>query len=110
MGLVKEYEDACREYVRRKKRAQETERHRSLLRESLRFFGVKGVWPLAAGAMEFTMWRMIPTEHRKLVMNSIRLTQAIAAPITRTVVKTAARELVKKLSALPEPVMTGPGR
>lgn len=110
MDLAKEYEEACREYVRRKKRAQETERHRSILRESLRFFAVDGVWPLAAGAMRFCMWRLIPREHRKLVMTSIRLTQAIAAPIARTVAMTAARELVKKLSALPEPVMTGPGR
>lgn len=109
LGLEKDYEDACRDYVRRKKRAQDTERQRSLLRESLRYFGVKGVWPLAAGAMELVMWRLIPREHRKLVMTSIRLTQMVAAPIARTVVKTAARELVKKLAELREPVMTDPG-
>jgi len=110
MGLEKDYEESCREYVRRKKRAQETERHRLLLKESLRFFAVEGVWPVATAAMSLCMWRMIPREHRPLVMTSIRLTQMIAAPIARTVVKTAARELVKKLSALPEPVMSGPGR
>mgnify|MGYP001766661670 CR=1 FL=1 len=109
LGLEKEYENSCRDYVRRKQRAQETERQRVLLREALRFFGIKGVWPLASGAMELIMWRLIPREHRKLVMTSIRLTQMIAAPTARSVAKTASRELVKKLAELAEPVMTGPG-
>lgn len=110
MGMGKDFQEDCREYVLRKKRAQETERQRVLLRESMRFFALEGIWPLASGAMRLGMWRLIPSEHRKLVMGSIRLTQMIAAPVTRSMVKTAARELVKKLTALPEPVMHGPTR
>lgn len=110
MGLDKDYKEAQREYVLRKKRAQETERHRVLLRESLRFFGINGVWPLATGVMKFAIWRLIPSEHRKLVMQSIRLTQIIGAPVVKTAFRLTTREIVKKLSALSEPVMTGPGR
>ena len=110
LGLEKDYEESCREYVRRKKRAQETERHRILLKESIRFFAVDGVWPLAAGTMRFCMWRLLPKEYRTLVMTSIRLTQIIGAPVVKTGFKIATQELLKKLSALPEPVMTGPGR
>jgi len=110
MGMQREYEEAQRDYVRRKKRAQETERHRSLLRESLRFFGLNGIWPLAAGVMELAMWRMIPKEHRKLVQQSIRLTQMIGRPVVKTSFKIATQEIVRKLAARPEPVMTGPGR
>ena len=109
MNLAQEYEQSCQAYILRKKRAQETERHRALLRESLRHFGFSGVWPLAASAMRFAMWRLIPREYRKLVVASMRLTQIIDAPISRAEFVIGTQEILKKLAGLSELIMTGPG-
>ena len=109
MGLEKDYEESCRDYVVRKKKAQDTERDRHFLRESFRYFAVGGVWPLAASIMRFAMWRLIPKDYRKLVMTSMRMTQIIESPLTKSAFKFATKEIIKKLTDLPEPVMTGPG-
>ena len=110
MGLQQEYELSCGEYVARKKKAQSTERDRLMLAEALKFFRFQGIWPLATSVMKLAIWRMLPKEIRPIVMQSIRLTQMIAAPIERTIVKTAAKEVMKRLSELREPVMAGPKR
>jgi len=104
MGLSKRYEQACCEYVGRKKRAQETEQSRRLLRESLRFFVLQGVWPLAAGTMKLSMVRMVPKEFRPLIYSSIRVTQILASPAKAAVVQSIKR-IAKKLKeeAFPEP-------
>ncbi len=104
MGLSKKYDEACRDYVMRKKRAQDTEQTRRLLRESLRFFVLEGVWPLAAGAMSLTMWRMLPKEFRPLVVNSMRIMQVISKP-TKVAVNLGAKYIIEKLkeNVFPEP-------
>jgi len=107
MGLEKDYKQACREYVHRKKRAQETERQRGILRESLRFFVVEGVWPLASGVMKLSMWRMLPPEFRPLISQSIRVSQVIASPTRAAISLTAnaiRNRLKEELFPEPEPV------
>ena len=110
MGLSKKYEEACREYVRRKKRAQETEQTRRLLRESLRFFVTEGVWPLAASAMRLTTWKMVPKEYRPLIVKSIRLTQFVAKPKQAAVALGISFAKKIKEYAYPEPEPIPPGR
>ncbi|MFZ4776711.1 MAG: hypothetical protein ACOYM3_15175 [Terrimicrobiaceae bacterium] len=104
LGLEKNYEESCREYVRRKKRAQETDQSRRLLRESLRYFVVEGIWPLAASSMKLAMWRMVPPEIRPLVFNSVRATQVLASPVKAAVVQSI-KYIAEKLKedAFPEP-------
>ena len=108
MDLDNEYEQSCRDYVKRKKKAQEVERQRYLLKESMKYFTVEGIWPLSMSVMRFAMWRMLPQPYRKLVVASIRLTQFIESPSIRSVINLGAKEMVNKLSEIKQPEMKLP--
>jgi hypothetical protein len=76
-GIYIKYEDSCREYTKRKRKSQEEEQYKPLMKASLESFNETGIWPIFYKFMKLCMWRMIPKSLRKPIQMSIRLFQLI---------------------------------
>jgi hypothetical protein len=75
--FLREYENDCRRYCKRKKKSQEEEQYKPLMKASLESFNETGIWPIFYKFMKLCMWRMIPKSLRKPIQMSIRLFQLI---------------------------------
>lgn len=104
-GLLAEYQAECREYCRKKTKAQNEEPLRGLIQAAVGHHARSGVWPIAYSAMTFAAWRMVPRELRGPIMACIRVTQIIRQP--SKVFKIGARMLADMDR---QPEMKGPGR
>jgi len=100
-GLWHEYESDCREYVRRKTKAQKEEPLKRLMQAALGHHSRTGIWPLAYSAMSLVMWRMLPRELRSAITLAIRVHQVIRKP--RKAIRLVTTAVLNR-----EPTMRGP--
>jgi hypothetical protein len=104
-GLWSDYQAECKEYCRRKSKAQSEEPLRGLIQAAVGHHARSGVWPIAYNAMSFAAWRMIPREIRGPIMVCIRVHQVIRNPLKA--VKIGVRMLTEMDR---QPEMKGPCR
>ncbi|MBE2180299.1 MAG: hypothetical protein IAE97_07490 [Chthoniobacterales bacterium] len=80
-GLCAKYEQAKKRYAGWKRKEEEQEPQRRLIKAGLSYHHRTGLWPLAYRAMKLTAWRLIPRELRAGIMISIRATQIVEQPL-----------------------------